>query len=121
MSCCRCCLQPSSFTCTVRISAGLPAARSRVLALKPDTRMRHTLSDSERHAWLRLARTAQVGPVTFAQLIARFSSASQALAELPRLARRGGSRAFEIPYEEEAAREIEATQKIGGRIIASCE
>jgi DNA processing protein len=91
------------------------------LALKPDTRMRHTLSDSERRAWLRLARTAQVGPVTFAQLIARFSSASQALAELPRLARRGGSRAFEIPDEEEAAREIEATQKIGGRIIASCE
>jgi DNA processing protein len=83
--------------------------------------MRHTLSDSERRAWLRLARTSNVGPVTFAQLIARFSLASRALAELPRLAHRGGGRSFEIPPEDDAAREIEATQKIGARLIASCE
>ena len=91
------------------------------MAPKPDAPMRHTLNDSERRAWLRLARTANVGPVTFAQLIARFGAASLVLAELPRLARRGGGRSFDIPPEEDAAREIEATQKIGGRIIASCE
>jgi predicted Rossmann fold nucleotide-binding protein DprA/Smf involved in DNA uptake len=58
--------------------------------------MRHTLSDSERRAWLRLARTSNVGPVTFAQLITRFGAASRALAELPRLAHRGGGRSFEF-------------------------
>ena len=35
----------------------------------------HTLDDSERRAWLRLARTEHVGPVTFASLIARFGTA----------------------------------------------
>ena len=89
------------------------------MALKPEMRMEQSLSDSERRAWLRLARTANVGPVTFAGLMARFGSAREALRELPRLARRGGGKQFEIPHEGEAAREIEATAKIGGRIIAS--
>ncbi|RZM08098.1 MAG: DNA-protecting protein DprA, partial [Sphingomonas sp.] len=36
-------------------------------------------------ARLRLIRTAQVGPVTYAQLIARFGSAGAAIAALPQL------------------------------------
>ena len=44
------------------------------------------MHESERRAWLRLARTENVGPVTFRNLIARFGSASAALEELPRLA-----------------------------------
>ena len=83
--------------------------------------MEQSLSDSERRDWLRLARTANVGPVTFAGLMARFGSAREALRELPRLARRGGGKQFEIPHLDEAAREIDATAKIGGRIIAGCE
>jgi len=79
------------------------------------------LSDSERRAWLRLARTSNVGPVTFAQLIARFRSASAALEEVPRLARRGGGDAINPPSDAEARREIEALAAIGGRMIASCE
>ena len=38
------------------------------------------MQDNERRAWLRLARTENVGPVTFRNLIARFGSASAALA-----------------------------------------
>jgi DNA processing protein len=84
--------------------------------------MGQNLSDSERRAWLRLARTPQIGPVTFAGLITRFGAASEALAELPRLARRGGGGGkFILPSEDDAAREIAATAKIGGRLIASCE
>jgi DNA processing protein len=49
-----------------------------------------SLAVGERRAWLRLARTQNVGPVTFAQLIARFGSATASLAELPRLSKRGG-------------------------------
>jgi DNA processing protein len=80
------------------------------------------LSDAERRDWLRLARTQNVGPVTFAALVQRFDSAGAALEELPRLARRGGATgALKIPGKDEAEREIEATAKLGGRIIASGE
>lgn len=48
------------------------------------------LSDSERLAWLRLARTETVGPVAFDHLLQRFGSAERALVALPDLARRAG-------------------------------
>jgi DNA processing protein len=77
--------------------------------------------DSERRAWLRLARTENVGPVTFRNLVARFGSASAALEEVPRLAARGGSRNFLLPDEGDIARELDALAKQGGRMIAACE
>ena len=79
------------------------------------------LSEHERRAWLRLARTENVGPVTFRNLIARFGSASVALEELPRLAGRGGAKNFVLPPEDDARRELEALGKLGGRLIAACE
>jgi DNA processing protein len=79
------------------------------------------MHDHERRAWLRLARTENVGPVTFRNLIARFGSATAALEELPRLAARGGGKNFILPDTSEIARELEALAKLGGRIIACCE
>ena len=79
------------------------------------------MHDKERHAWLRLARTENVGPVTFRNLIARFGSAAAALEDLPRLAARGGGKNFVLPDASDAARELEALAKLGGRMIASCE
>jgi len=79
------------------------------------------LSDTERRAWLRLARTQNVGPVTFAQLVGRFGSASTALKEVPRMVKRGGGDELRIPSDDDAARELAALAKIGGRMIASCE
>ena len=79
------------------------------------------LSDAERVAWLRLSRTQNVGPVTFAQLMARFGSAGEALKEIPRLAKRGGGEGVRIPSADDAAREIAALAKLGGRMIASGE
>jgi len=73
--------------------------------------------DSERRAWLRLARTPNVGSVTFAHLIARFGSATAALKELPRLAQRGG--AALVPAAE--TDELERLTQFGGRILCSCE
>ncbi|MGH6870508.1 MAG: DNA-processing protein DprA, partial [Rhizomicrobium sp.] len=78
------------------------------------------MTDSERRAWLRLARTPNVGPVTFSQLIARFGTASAALDALPGLARRGGGDARPAS-DADARRELDATAKLGGRMIASCE
>ena len=71
--------------------------------------------------WLRLARTPEVGPATFAQLIARFGSALSALEELPRLARRGGGKIFVPATEEDTAREWDALEKAGGRLVLSCD
>ncbi len=81
-----------------------------------------TLSNSERRAWLRLARAQNVGAVTFAALIERYDSASLALRELPRLARRGGAAGdLRIPSEDDAQRELDLVERMGGHLIASIE
>lgn len=79
------------------------------------------LSDSERRAWLRLSRAQNVGPVTFAVLLERYRSAQAALDALPKLARRGGASDLKIPSDDEVQREMEALEKLGGRMIACCE
>jgi DNA processing protein len=78
------------------------------------------VKDSERFAWLRLARTENIGPVTFASLIARFGTAEAALDAVPQLAARGGKRSFVLPPEAEIAREIDALARIGGQFLFSC-
>ena len=50
----------------------------------------------DRIARLRLVRSANVGPVTYYQLLARFGSAAAALQAIPDLAARGGGRAPRI-------------------------
>jgi DNA processing protein len=72
-------------------------------------------------AWLRLARTDRIGPVTFAQLIARFGSAEAALDAAPRLAARGGGKSFVLPDASLIAREIDTVSRLGGRILMACE
>jgi DNA processing protein len=83
--------------------------------------MTHSLSELERIRWLQLSRTPNVGPVTFAQLLARFGSAEAALSEVPRLARRGGGAPPVPPHEDIIREEIAALYKQGGQIVASCE
>jgi DNA processing protein len=78
------------------------------------------MTERERRDWLRLARTPNVGPVTFATLIARFGSAAAALEAAPRLAARGGGR-LAIPSAAEVEDEIAGLAKLGGRFIASGE
>ena len=48
------------------------------------------LPQAEKLARLRLARSENVGPITFRQLLERYGSGEAALAALPELARRGG-------------------------------
>ncbi len=79
------------------------------------------LTDPERRDWLRLTRTERVGPVTFHNLIARFGSAAMALDALPDMAKRGGGKSFVLADAADAARELDALAKLGGRMIASCE
>ena len=80
-----------------------------------------TLTDAERIAWLRLARTENVGPVTFRYLLARFGGASAALAALPELAQRSGRRKLRVASLAEARRELEQVNDAAGQVIALCE
>jgi DNA processing protein len=80
----------------------------------------HELSEAERRDWLRLARTENVGPVTFDQLLQRFASAAAALAALPDLARRGG-RPIKLATEAQVDKELADGAALGARLIASCE
>jgi len=66
---------------------------------------------------LRLARTANVGPVAYRQLIARFGSAGAALEALPDLAARGGNQAFRIADARAVAAEAEQVERLGARHI----
>jgi len=74
------------------------------------------LTEQERHARFRLARTENVGPVTFRQLLRRFGSGQEALLALPDLARRGGrAKALRVAAAEDVDREREAAERIGAR------
>lgn len=78
------------------------------------------LDARQRRDWLTLARTENVGPVAFEQLVDRFGSAAEALEAIPELARRGG-RALRLPSAAEIDQELAAGEAIGARLIASCE
>ncbi|HLZ06742.1 MAG TPA: DNA-processing protein DprA [Bradyrhizobium sp.] len=77
------------------------------------------LTEAERIDRLRLIRTDNVGPRTFRSLVNHFGSARRALAQLPDLARRGGSsRAMRICSEEDARAELAASRKLGVSLLA---
>lgn len=81
-----------------------------------------TFSDAERVARLRLIRAGSIGPATFWALIERYGSAERAIGALPTLARKSiKARPIMLPSLDEAEREVEATAKCGGKIIACGE
>ena len=72
---------------------------------------------SEARDKLRLIRSANVGPVTYFQLIARFGSAAAALDAVPNLAARGGGRAPQIASIAQIEAEMRAVEKLGARYL----
>ena len=77
------------------------------------------LSDAQRIDWLRLIRSASVGPRTFRSLINHCGGAGAALAALPELARRGGaSRPARICSAAEAERELTQATAMGVTLVA---
>jgi len=69
------------------------------------------------HERLRLIRTANIGPVTYRQLVTRFGSASAAIDAIPALAARGGGRAPILADPRAIAREMATVAKLGARYI----
>ena len=66
---------------------------------------------------LRLIRSANVGPVTYFQLMARFGSAAAALDAIPNLAARGGGRAPQIASLADVEAEMRAVDRLGARYL----
>ncbi len=66
---------------------------------------------------LRLIRSANIGPVTYFQLIRRFGTPRAALEAIPELAVRGGGKAPRLAEIADIAREIETIQKLGARYL----
>jgi len=77
--------------------------------------MTRTLSRPERLAWVRLARTPRVGPLTFHRLLARFRTATAALEALPRLSE------LSPPPLERIEAELDAVEQLEARLLAACE
>ncbi|QTD56289.1 DNA-processing protein DprA [Parasphingorhabdus cellanae] len=62
---------------------------------------------------LRLIRSANIGPVSYVQLIRRYGSAAKALEMIPQLAARGGGRAPRLSDPAAVEREMNETRKLG--------
>lgn len=90
--------------------------------MRPQTLRNIPVSAEEKLAWLRLARTENVGPVTFYRLLKFYGSASDALKALPGLAKRGGGKKpLHAPEMSVIETEYRKLQKMGGDIITAAE
>lgn len=72
----------------------------------------------EQFAQLRLARSQNIGPVAFAQLLKRFGSARNALEALPQLTTRSG-RKPKIAAPKDIENEIYAVERLGASYVFS--
>lgn len=66
---------------------------------------------------LRLVRSANIGPVTYFHLMARFGSAKAALDAVPDLAARGGGKAIRLADPREIEVEVRSVEKLGARYL----
>lgn len=75
------------------------------------------MADGDAPARLRLIRSANIGPVTYRHLLARFGTAAAAIEAIPMLAARGGGRAPVLADPRAIAREMAQVEKLGARYL----
>jgi DNA processing protein len=77
-----------------------------------------SLTDEQRIDWLRLIRSDNVGPRTFAWLLRQYGDARSAIEALPELSRRGGApRTIRVYPRADAEREMDAARKLGVDLV----
>ncbi len=80
------------------------------------------ISEKEKIAWIRLARSENVGPITFRNLLAQFGVPSEALKQINAMAKRGGRNgSVHIASEKEAVDEVQKAAAMKAQLILSCE
>lgn len=75
------------------------------------------LSQDEAFARIRLLRSANIGPVGYRQLLARFGSAEAAVEALPDLAARGAKRNYRPASRTQISDELAKTRATGARYL----
>ncbi|TRD10071.1 DNA-protecting protein DprA [Erythrobacter insulae] len=75
-----------------------------------------SLTQAEAFARIRLLRSPNIGPVSYAQLLARFGTAEAALEALPDLASRGKT-AYRAASPDRIEAEVNAVRKAGARYL----
>lgn len=84
----------------------------------PTSATSSNFSKSEQVAWVRLAQTPKIGPVTFRNLLATYGSARHALSLLPELSRIGGrKKPLTPPSEAKIKQQIDALAEAGAEIL----
>lgn len=77
------------------------------------------LSDGEKCDWLRLIRSAHLGPVTFHNILRYYGSAAKAIERLPEMAQRGGGkRQIKLTDEKTVAQELKALKTCKASLLA---
>lgn len=76
-----------------------------------------TVDAAERIARLQLARSERIGPVTFAQLVARYGTAAAALDALPGVIRKAGGAAYTAARIEDVQTEVARGEALGARLL----
>ncbi len=66
---------------------------------------------------LRLIRSANIGPITYFQLMRRFGTARAALEAIPGLASKGGGKAPKLADMADIVREVETVDRLGARYL----
>jgi len=83
-----------------------------------EKRQQHPQPNQDELDRLRLIRTEGVGPVAYRRMLARYGSASEAIAALPALVTAGGRSAPPaIPSRDDAAHELQELARLGGRML----
>jgi len=73
--------------------------------------------DAEHLARIRLLRSDRIGPISFAQLMARFGNAQAAIEALPDLVQRAGGRAIRIATVAQVTAEVARVEAAGARYL----
>ena len=76
------------------------------------------LSQQEQKAWIRLAFSEKIGPITFANLLKYFGSAEKALDNLPVFCMKSGrKRPLTVLPEATYTKAMEALKNLGGNVL----
>lgn len=89
--------------------SAIPSAKIPVTALPKN--------NADRLAWLQLARSRRVGPVTFIRLLREYGSAVAALAALPEIAANAGARSYTPCDMDTAVQEYTSGLELGARLL----
>ena len=78
-------------------------------------------NDEERIARIRLARTSGIGPLTYSRFLDTYGSGLTSIEAFPERVKTSGRGDVKLYARDAVLREIERTERLGARILLSCD